>query len=150
MYFLKFIHFKRRDMFGMGFFEICMVLVIAVIFLGPDKLPKAMVDLAKFFKTIKKTMDEAKSSLDEELKLQELKQEALEYKNSITQGLDNISKDSGVNELNHIFDSTPKPSAEEKQSIQDELNAQSLQDKAQSLSVAPKENAQEIGYKKES
>lgn len=137
-------------MFGMGFFEICMVLVIAVIFLGPDKLPKAMVDLAKFFKTIKKTMDEAKSSLDEELKLQELKQEALEYKNSITQGFDNISKDSGVNELNHIFDSTPKPSAEEKQSIQDELNTQSLQDKAQSLSVAPKENAQEIGYKKES
>lgn len=137
-------------MFGMGFFEICMVLVIAVIFLGPDKLPKAMVDLAKFFKAIKKTMDEAKSSLDEELKLQELKQEALQYKNSLTQGLENISKDSGVNDLNHIFDPTPKPSAEEKQSLQDELNAQSLQDKAQSLSVTPKENTQEIGYKKES
>ena len=137
-------------MFGMGFFEICMVLVIAVIFLGPDKLPKAMVDLAKFFKTIKKTMDEAKSSLDEELKLQELKQEALQYKNSLTQGLEDIGKNSGVNDLNHIFDPTPKPTQEQKQSLQDELNAQSLQDKAQALSVAPKEDAQEITYKKES
>lgn len=138
-------------MFGMGFFEICMVLVVAVIFLGPEKLPKAMVDLAKFFKAVKKTMDEAKSSLDEELKLQELKQEALDYKNSLTQGLDNISKDSGLNELNSIFDptpNTPKPTQEQKQSLQEELNAQSLKDKA--LSVAPSQDAQEISYKKES
>lgn len=138
-------------MFGMGFFEICMVLVIAVIFLGPEKLPKAMVDLAKFFKAVKKTMDEAKSSLDEELKLQELKQEALEYKNSLTQGLDNITKDSGINDLNSIFDptsNTPKPTQEQKQSLQEELNAQSLKDKA--LSVAPNQDAQEISYKKES
>lgn len=138
-------------MFGMGFFEICMVLVIAVIFLGPEKLPKAMVDLAKFFKAVKKTMDEAKSSLDEELKLQELKQEALEYKNSLTQGLDNITKDSGIDDLNSIFDptsSTPKPTQEQKQSLQEELNAQSLKDKA--LSVAPNQDAQEISYKKES
>lgn len=138
-------------MFGMGFFEICMVLVIAVVFLGPEKLPKAMVDLAKFFKAVKKTMDEAKSSLDEELKLQELKQEALEYKNSFTQGLDNITKDSGINDLNSIFDptsSTPKPTEEQKQSLQEELNAQSLKDKA--LNVAPNPEAQEISYKKES
>lgn len=138
-------------MFGMGFFEICMVLVIAVIFLGPEKLPKAMVDLAKFFKAVKKTMDEAKSSLDEELKLQELKQEALEYKNSLTQGLDNITKDSGINDLNSIFDptsSTNKPTEEQKKSLQEELNAQSLKDKA--LSVTPSQDAQEISYKKES
>lgn len=138
-------------MFGMGFFEICMVLVVAVIFLGPEKLPKAMVDLAKFFKAVKKTMDEAKSSLDEELKLQELKQEALEYKNSFTQGLNNISKDSGINDLNSIFDpasSTPKPTQEQKQSLQEELNAQSLKDKA--LSITPNQDAQEISYKKES
>lgn len=140
-------------MFGMGFFEICMIVVIAVIFLGPDKLPKAMVDLAKFFKAVKKTMDEAKSSLDQELKLQELKQEALDYKNSLTQGLDKITQDSGINDLNSIFDptsSTTKPTEQEKQSLQEELNAQSLKDKAQTLNIAPNQNVQEIGYKKES
>lgn len=137
-------------MFGMGFFEICMVLIVAIIFLGPEKLPKAMVDLAKFFKAIKKTMDEAKSSLDEELKLQELKQEALNYKNTLTQGFDKIIDETGVNDINSILDptNTSKPTKEEKQALQEELNAQSLKDKA--FSVVPNKEAQEIGYKKES
>ncbi len=133
-------------MFGMGFFEICMVLIVAVIFLGPEKLPKAMVDLAKFFKALKKTMDEAKSSLDEELKLQELKQEALEYKNTFAKGLDSIKKDSGLDEFHSILDDTPSLKPEEKHAIQNELNAQSLKDKEQNISLS---STQEIGYKKE-
>ncbi len=32
-------------MFGMGFTEILMIAVVAIIFLGPDKLPSAMVKL---------------------------------------------------------------------------------------------------------
>ncbi|WP_300642496.1 Sec-independent protein translocase protein TatB [uncultured Helicobacter sp.] len=130
----------------MGFFEICMVLIVAVIFLGPEKLPKAMVDLAKFFKALKKTMDEAKSSLDEELKLQELKQEALEYKNTFAKGLDSIKKDSGLDEFHSILDDTPSLKPEEKHAIQNELNAQSLKDKEQNISLS---STQEIGYKKE-
>lgn len=133
-------------MFGMGFFEICMVLIVAVIFLGPEKLPKAMVDLAKFFKALKKTMDEAKSSLDEELKLQELKQEALEYKNTFAKGLDSIKKDSGLDEFHSILDDAPSLKPEEKHAIQNELNAQSLKDKEQNISLS---STQEIGYKKE-
>ena len=35
-------------MFGMGFTEILIIMVIAILFLGPDKLPGAMVDIAKF------------------------------------------------------------------------------------------------------
>lgn len=133
-------------MFGMGFFEICMVLIVAVIFLGPEKLPKAMVDLAKFFKALKKTMDEAKSSLDEELKLQELKQEALEYKNTFAKGLDSIKTDSGLDEFHSILDDTPSLKPEEKHAIQNELNTQSLKDKEQNISLS---STQEIGYKKE-
>ena len=74
-------------MFGMGFFEILVVAVVAIIFLGPEKLPKALVDTAKFFKAIKKTMDDAKESLDREVNLSKIKEEALSYKNSITQGV---------------------------------------------------------------
>lgn len=77
----------------MGFFEIFMVLIVAIIFLGPDKLPQALVDLVKFFKTIKKTLDDAKTSLDKELNLEELKKEALEYKNSFTQSLEELNQD---------------------------------------------------------
>ena len=29
-------------MFGMGFFEIVVIVIVAIIFLGPDKLPQAL------------------------------------------------------------------------------------------------------------
>jgi len=37
-------------MFGLGFMEILFIAIIAILFLGPDKLPGAMVDIAKFIK----------------------------------------------------------------------------------------------------
>lgn len=86
-------------MFGMGFFEILVVAVVAIIFLGPEKLPKALVDTAKFFKTIKKTMDDAKENLDREVNLSKIKEEALSYKNSITQGVQNLTKEIDLKNL---------------------------------------------------
>ncbi len=41
-------------MFGMGFFELLVVLVVAIIFLGPEKFPKALVDIVKCFRAVKK------------------------------------------------------------------------------------------------
>jgi len=70
-------------MFGMSFTEILIIAVIAIIFLGPDKLPNAMVQVAKFFKSFKKSISEAKETIDHELKIQELKDEALSYKKKI-------------------------------------------------------------------
>ncbi len=67
-------------MFGIGFTEILLISVIAILFLGPDKLPDAMVQIAKFIKSVKKTVGEAQSSLEEELKISDLKDEALKYK----------------------------------------------------------------------
>ncbi|MDQ7047276.1 MAG: Sec-independent protein translocase protein TatB [Sulfurovum sp.] len=67
-------------MFGIGFTEIMLISIIAILFLGPDKLPQAMVEIAKFIKSVKKTVGDAKSSLEEELKIADLKEEALSYK----------------------------------------------------------------------
>ncbi len=67
-------------MFGMGFMELFLVAVVAIIALGPEKLPSAMVDLAKMFKKLKGGLDEAKSTLNEELKITELKSEANKFK----------------------------------------------------------------------
>ncbi|WP_201353552.1 Sec-independent protein translocase protein TatB [Hydrogenimonas urashimensis] len=70
-------------MFGMGLSEIFFIVVIAVLFLGPDKLPDTMIQIAKFFRSIKRTVNDAKSSLEEELKISELKEEALKYKKQL-------------------------------------------------------------------
>lgn len=70
-------------MFGIGFTEILLISVIAILFLGPDKLPDAMVQIAKFIKSVQKTVGEAKSSLEEEIKITDLKDEALKYKSQL-------------------------------------------------------------------
>ena len=106
-------------MFGMGFFEILMIAVVAIIFLGPEKLPKALIDVAKFFRTIKKTMDDAKESLDREVNLSKIKEEALAYKNSITQGVQNLTNELDLKKLDldeNILETTktstdPNPSS---------------------------------------
>ena len=71
-------------MFGMGFMEIFLVLIVAVIALGPEKLPSAAIDLVKFFKKFKSSLDDAKSTLDSEINLSEMKKEAEEFKSSVS------------------------------------------------------------------
>ncbi|WP_100998245.1 Sec-independent protein translocase protein TatB [Helicobacter pylori] len=66
-------------MFGMGFFEILVVLIVAIIFLGPEKFPQAVMDIVKFFRTVKKTLNDAKDTLDKEINIEEIKKETLEY-----------------------------------------------------------------------
>ena len=70
-------------MFGIGFTELLLISIIAILFLGPDKLPSALVEMAKFIKNVKRTIGEAKSSLEEEMKISDLKEEALNYKQQL-------------------------------------------------------------------
>jgi len=85
-------------MFGMGFMEIFLVLIVAIVALGPEKLPGAVVDIAKFFKKFKGSIDDVKSTLDSELHISEMKKEANEFKSSVSSmnhisslGLDDMS-----------------------------------------------------------
>ncbi len=72
-------------MFGMGFAEMLIIGVIAILFLGPDKLPETMVQIAKFFKSVKTTIATAKNSIEEELHIAEIKEEANSYKKQLTE-----------------------------------------------------------------
>ena len=77
-------------MFGMGFTEIVIILVIAILFLGPDKLPSAMVDIAKFFRQMKQTVGSVKESLEQEMNVSEIKKEALAYKKELLDAQEKI------------------------------------------------------------
>ena len=61
-------------MFGLGFMEIFVILLVAVNALGPEKLPRVAVDVAKFLKKMKTGIEDAKSTLDKELNVSELKE----------------------------------------------------------------------------
>ena len=79
-------------MFGMGFTEMLLIAVIAILFLGPDKLPSTMIEIAKFFKNVKSTIGNVKDSLEEEMNLSEIKQEALAYKQELLNASENLHK----------------------------------------------------------
>jgi len=90
-------------MFGMGFTEILLVLVVAIIFLGPDKLPTAAADVAKIFKKIKGSVDEVKSSINDELHVNQLKEETKKIQSQISSAT-NIKEKLSIDELLELDD----------------------------------------------
>ena len=115
-------------MFGIGFIELLLISVIAILFLGPDKLPEAMIQIAKFIKGVKKTVGDAKNSLDEEMRIGDLKEEALNYKKQLDSAtselksfknidFDDIMDDSSDKKKKDPTPKTNSPYAEERVSI---------------------------------
>ena len=86
-------------MFGMGFTEIMIIAVIAILFLGPDKLPSAMIDIAKFLRNAKNTIGSVKDSLEEEMNVKDIKEEALAYKKELLEAGDKIKSAADVKKM---------------------------------------------------
>jgi sec-independent protein translocase protein TatB len=95
-------------MFGMGFMEIFLVLLVAIIALGPEKLPGAIVDTVKFFKKIKSEISDAKSSIDKELDISGMKQDAEQLKESVS----NIQQMANI-DIDEITNLNSSPTIEE-------------------------------------
>lgn len=88
----------------MGFMEIMIIAVIAIIFLGPDKLPETMVNIAKFFRSMKTTVTDAKNTLEQEMSISELKDEALSYKNDLMLASNELERVTSMANLDDTFD----------------------------------------------
>lgn len=95
-------------MFGMGFTEMLFIAVIAVLFLGPEKLPQAMVDIARFFKKVKGTIADTKSDLERELSISDLKAEMLSYKSQLDDMSNEVKSVSPTNMLQSEIESINK------------------------------------------
>lgn len=93
-------------MFGMDMGELLVIAIVAIIFLGPDKLPDAMVKVAKFFKSFKNSINDVKNSFEQEMKIQELKEEALVYKRKLDEAATSARKVITFDELEEIKKST--------------------------------------------
>jgi len=84
-------------MLDIGFSEFLVVVILAVLVLGPDKLPEAMKDFAKFIKKIKKMWNDATSDITRELELEEMKEEVKKYKDELNR-LQNETKLPDIND----------------------------------------------------
>ncbi len=120
-------------MFGMGFTEILVIAIIAILFLGPDKLPDTMVQIAKFFRNTKNTINNMKSSIEEEMNVKSMKEEALAYKKELTDVGDKVKSATDIKQMaaklttledddfSGIFDAPEKPATPLVQSKPDEV-----------------------------
>ena len=120
-------------MFGMGLGEIIIIAIIAILFLGPDKLPETMVQIAKFFKSTKNTINSMKSSIEEEMNVKTMKEEALAYKKELTDVGDKVKSATDIKQMaaklttledddfGGIFDAPAKPATPLVQSKPDEV-----------------------------
>ncbi len=133
-------------MFGIGFSEILVILIIGIIFLGPDKLPEAMIKIAKIFKALKKVVNEAKETIDQELKIQDLKAEALEYKKKLEETTQNVRGSMYVDEFQKIKNTTNDITGSIKENIQ-EASALTKKENKKSSENITKEPTKEIEKK---
>jgi Tat protein translocase TatB subunit len=67
-------------MFGIGFQEILLILLLALIFFGPKKLPDLAKSLGRGVAEFKKAADEVKKGLEDAVEEEEIKKEIEELK----------------------------------------------------------------------
>lgn len=98
-------------MFGIGFTELAIILVIALIAIGPEKLPDIMKVLGKAFGEFKKATEELKKTVDETT--EEVKEVSGEFEIEEVMKLEE-EKPEGGKEKGKSAAATPPTAAEKK------------------------------------
>ncbi len=77
-------------MFGIGLPEMIIIAVVALIFIGPEKLPgvlrsigKGLVELKRATSDVRSTMQEEMHKIEEEIELKEVRESAQDFKNEL-------------------------------------------------------------------
>ena len=87
-----------------GFSELLFVAVIAIIVLGPEKLPEAMKAFGKFIGRLKRMWNDATADIRREIELEEMKAEMEKYKEELQKLQKKIDNDvnEGLTSLNDL------------------------------------------------
>lgn len=105
-------------MFDIGFWELVVIGVVALVVLGPERLPVAVRTTAHWIKLIRSTANSVKSELEQELKLQELhndlkKAESLQMNNLSPELQESIEQlKAAAQSVNRPYQPQPEPQNE--------------------------------------
>lgn len=93
---------------GIGFLELLVVAVLALLVLGPERLPGALRTAARTFRSIRNTASGFKQEVEEQLRQHELHEN---LKKAEMQNLENLSPTlkKSVDELKAAAESVQKP-----------------------------------------
>ena len=95
-------------MFDIGFWELLVIGVLALLVLGPERLPGALRSTIKTIRTVKNTAYGFKTEVEQQLHIHELHEN---LRKAEQQGLKDLSPDlqDSVDELKRAADSVNKP-----------------------------------------
>ncbi len=137
--------------------EILVILVVAVLVLGPDKLPDTIVQIAKILKALKRNIDDAKSSIEKEIRISELKNEAKKYQDEFSAANENIRKKLSFEEFDELkkkilnnkkvdltFATAPDPYEKLKQEEQESKQTEAFSDEKQDQGSGTNEEKQNV------
>lgn len=94
-------------MFDMGFTELMLIGIVALVVIGPERLPGVARTAGKYVGRLKRFMTSVKADVEQELRADELRQilseqqkELDSLKDTITEAGRSIEKESGLEEIN--------------------------------------------------
>lgn len=95
-------------MFDIGFIELCVIAVVALVVLGPDRLPGAIRSTSKTIRSIKNMANGFRNEVEQQLRIQELHEN---LKKAEEQNLENLSPElqKSVDELKAAAESVQRP-----------------------------------------
>jgi len=105
-------------MFDMGFLELLLIGIIALIVLGPERLPKAARTVGLWIGKAKQGFESIKTEIDRELKVKELQQQLAEEKAKLES---EINVDSELNSIKNDLDQAVNSIHSEAASLNQEL-----------------------------
>ena len=79
-------------MFDIGFTEILIVGVVALIVLGPERLPSALRTAGLWVGRIKRTIGSVQKEITEELRVEEMRQSAKQQQERLEQNIESLKK----------------------------------------------------------
>ncbi|OEF27198.1 twin arginine-targeting protein translocase TatB [Vibrio rumoiensis 1S-45] len=100
-------------MFDIGFWELVLISVVALVVLGPERLPVAIRSVTKFVRTAKSMANSVKDELSQELKIQELQDN---LRKAEQMGMKDLSPElqSSIEELKKAAQDVQRPYAKAK------------------------------------
>ncbi|MFT5720912.1 MAG: sec-independent protein translocase protein TatB [Motiliproteus sp.] len=79
-------------MFDIGFSEILIIGVVALVVLGPERLPMALRTGGLWLSKVKRTIGSVQKEISEELRIEEMRQKAKQQQVDLEAGVETLTK----------------------------------------------------------